>query len=106
MRWGRLLPQGYPVKGRSFNLDTQAQIWTPSSTEGWREYCHDRTAGRVGSYRQSPTYGNQSLKNFFELFRSTWKKPTPTPQPEKYGLVALQPEHLTQSQLIDELLRA
>jgi hypothetical protein len=72
----------------------------------WREYCHDLTAGRVGSYRQSPTYGNQSLKNFFELFRSTWKKPTPTPQPEKYGLVALQPEHLTQSQLIDELLRA
>ena len=72
----------------------------------WCEYAHVLTAGRIAAYRQSPAYGNQSLQNFFELFTSTWRKKTPPPHPEEYGLIPLRPANVTQSQLIDELLKA
>lgn len=72
----------------------------------WREYAHVLTAGRIAAYRQSPAYHNQSVQNFFDLFSRTWKKSTPPPQPEESGLIALRPENVTQSSLIDELLKA
>jgi hypothetical protein len=49
---------------------------------------------------------NQSLQSFFDLFTRTWRKETAPPHPEDYGLIPLQPASMTQSQLIDELLKA
>jgi hypothetical protein len=73
----------------------------------WRAYASALVGGRIAAYRQSPAYHNQSLTEFFRLFRSTWnRKQTPMPNPEEYGLIALRPENATQSQIIDELLKA
>jgi hypothetical protein len=71
----------------------------------WRQYAQALLAGRIAAYRQSPAYGNQSLQNFFESFLSTWRKSTPPPNPEEYGLIALRPDNLNQSSFIDELLK-
>jgi hypothetical protein len=71
----------------------------------WREYARVLTVGRVAAYRRSPAYGNQSLQNFFELFRRSWKKSTTPPGPEEYGIIPMRSENLTQNQIIDELLK-
>lgn len=74
--------------------------------EQWRSYARALTIGKLKSYKQSPAFHNQSLPAFFDYFRRTWQAEKPLPTPEGYGLIPLQPENLTQSSLIDELIEA
>lgn len=76
------------------------------SLKQWHDYARVLTAGKIAAYRHSPAYGNQSLQSFFEFFIRTWKRSTPPPHPEECGLIPLRPENLTQSQIINALLRS
>ncbi len=73
----------------------------------WREYARVLAAGRINSYKRSAAYRNQSLTEFFRLFRIIWgREKAPLPNPEEFGLLPLQPASCTQDEIIDELLKA
>ena len=76
------------------------------SIEKWREFAAVLADGRIGHYRASINYGNQSLSGFFRYFQTIWKPGKPLPTPEDFGLIQLMPVTLTQSFIIDELLKA
>lgn len=75
------------------------------SLSQWWEYAHVLTAGKVGAYKRSTAYRNQSLTEFFRLFRSLWNiNESPPPSPETFGLLPVQPVSYTQDEIIDALL--
>lgn len=71
----------------------------------WRTYIHALIDGKITRYRRSLLYGNQSMAGFVDYFRRNWSSKTPLPEPEDHGLIKLQPANVTQTELINELLK-
>jgi hypothetical protein len=72
----------------------------------WRDFTSALVAGRIGAYKKSPAYRNQSLSDFIGMLRRLWnpEKKGPRPEPEAFGLVPLRPDGVAQADLIDALI--
>ena len=75
------------------------------SLEQWKAYLQPLIKGKVAAFKRSGRRDNMSVTQMVRYFRSLWnEKQGPMPDPETFGLLKLQPDYLTNADLVDEVL--